>query len=137
MLLKNLFNAAASLQNAIEIYDMRKKNLASENEMKVLEAGVIQNFEFTYELCWKLIKRWLKENVSPDCADGITRRELFRLAFENKLINNVEDWMQFHNAINFSSHIYDKVISDEILEYCFKFLPYAKELYENLERHHD
>ena len=24
-----------------------------------LKAGVIQNFEVAYELCWKFIKRWL------------------------------------------------------------------------------
>jgi hypothetical protein len=31
-----------------------------------LQAGLIQNLEFTYELCWKAIKRWLENNVNPE-----------------------------------------------------------------------
>ena len=65
-----------------------------------LEAGLIQNFEFTYELCWKEMKRWLEMNISPGIADGVTRRELFRLAAENLLIEDVEEWMTYHAARN-------------------------------------
>ena len=65
-----------------------------------LEAGLIQNFEFTYELSWKAIKRWLENNISPDAADGVTRRELFRMAAENLLIPNVNEWITYHAARN-------------------------------------
>jgi|SRR6516164_5232099 len=57
-----------------------------------IKAGVVQHFEFTYELCWKFIKRWLEMNISPGVADGVTRRELFRLGAENRLIDDVEQW---------------------------------------------
>ena len=65
-----------------------------------LEAGLIQNFEFTYELSWKAIKRWLENNISPDAADGVTRRELFRMAAENLLIPDVVEWMTYHAVRN-------------------------------------
>ena len=45
-----------------------------------IAAGVIQNFAFTYELCWKFMKRWIEENVNSEIVDGVTRRELFRKA---------------------------------------------------------
>lgn len=69
-----------------------------------VKAGVIQNFEFTYELCWKLMKRWLEKNYGNSYIDGVTRRELFRLAAESKLIDSVDEWMLYHQARNQTSH---------------------------------
>ena len=41
-----------------------------------LQAGLIQNLEFTYEVCWKMIKRWLKNNATSEEMDGMTLRQL-------------------------------------------------------------
>ncbi len=79
-----------------------------------IKAGESKHFEFTYELCWKFIKRWLEMNVSPAAADGVTRRELFRLGAENRLIDDVEQWMRYHEARNLTSHTYEPEIAERV-----------------------
>ena len=130
-----------SLKKAIQSFEISLKVFedfaGNKNEIEVIKAGVIQNFEFCYELCWKFIKRWLMINISPDIADGVTRRELFRLGVENRLIESIEDWMKFHVARNKTSYIYDEEIADRVFDAAKEFLPYAKFLLRNLELKND
>jgi nucleotidyltransferase substrate binding protein (TIGR01987 family) len=132
--LTSLYKSINSLDKAINVY--KKESIANDNGsdlMQTLRAGVIQNFEFTYELCWKFMKRWLDENIGPTVADGVTRRELFRLSAENKLITDVDKWMEFHRSRNLTSHTYDEETANEVLVYAIKFLNSAKEFLKNLE----
>ena len=73
-------------------------------EVIAIRSGVLKHFEITYELSWRLIVRWLNNNVSPGIADGISRRNLFRLAMENRLINDFDRWDNYHNARNDAVH---------------------------------
>jgi nucleotidyltransferase substrate binding protein (TIGR01987 family) len=102
-----------------------------------IRAGVIQHFEFTYELCWKFIKRWLEMNVSPTTADGVTRRELFRLAAENRLIDNVNEWMRYHDARNQTSHTYQPEIAESVYNTAHDFSRAAARLLAALEARND
>jgi len=100
--LTSLRKALQSLQNALQVASPDELEKFEKEQAEVLKAGVIQNFEFSYELCWKFMRRWLKENLSPAITDGITRRELFRMAAEQRLIEDVEQWMRYHDARNLS-----------------------------------
>ena len=102
-----------------------------------VRAGAIKHFEFTYELSWKLIKRWLELNVSPNAADGVTRRELYRLGFENRLIDDVERWMDHHEARNETTHTYRKATADEVYAAIPAFLEDARLLLAALEARND
>jgi nucleotidyltransferase substrate binding protein (TIGR01987 family) len=102
-----------------------------------IKAGVVQHFEFTYELCWKFVKRWLEMNISPMIADGVTRRELFRLGAENRLIEGVEQWMRYHEARNLTSHIYQPEIADRVYNTAHDFARDAARLLAALEARND
>lgn len=102
-----------------------------------LKAGVIQNFEFTYEMAWKFIKRWLEKNYDSSYVDGITRRELFRLAAESGLIESVDDWMVYHRARNQTSHTYDQDVALEVYTISLKFLDVVSKLYQQLQAKND
>ncbi|KLO21693.1 hypothetical protein X275_05795 [Marinitoga sp. 1197] len=102
-----------------------------------IKAGVIQNFEFTYELCWKFMKRWLEENIGKIYVDGIPRKELFRLSYENKLIDNVQKWFKYHKYRNLTSHTYNIEIAEEVFEVSKEFINDAKFLLERLKEKND
>ena len=113
--ISNLKKAVASLRSGIDTYLLGIDDLTpAQNALQA--AGVIQNFEFTYELCWKFMKRWIEMNITKDAADGVTRRELFRMAAENKLIEDVNLWMELHKSRNETSHTYDENVAKRVLE---------------------
>ena len=104
---------------------------------ETVRAGVIQNFEVAYEQCWKMMKRWLEENIGSTYVDGVTRRELFRLAAESRLIIDVERWMDYHTARNQTSHTYDEATAQSVFEEATQFADDAKQLLRRLETHND
>ena len=100
-----------------------------------VKSGVIQHFEFTYELCWKFIKRWLEINRNPTA--GVTRRALFRLAAENRLILDVDKWMLHDDARNLTSHTYDPEVAEKVYQATHAFARDAQRLLEALEALND
>jgi len=128
--ISSLIKAIGSLESALYIYQTFLDAPISERD--VIRAGVIQNFEFTYELCWKFMKRWIEMNIGHEVVDGVTRRELYRLAAENKLVDEVNKWMEFHGARNISSHTYDEDTAKEVVLVAFDFLMYARSFLEQL-----
>ena len=136
--LESLKKAVSALSRVLAKSDdrefMRGLDEVAQNAIK---SGVIQHFEFTYELCWKFIKRWLGMNISPTIADGVTRRELFRLAAENRLIDDVEQWMRHHEARNQTSYTYESAIAERVYAAAHDFAGDAQRLLEALEARND
>lgn len=91
-----------------------------------VKSGVIQHFEVAYEQCWKAMKRWLENNINPESVDGVTRRELFRLAAEQQLIKDVDQWMLFHKGRNETSHTYDATTAKDVFATAAAFAPVAE-----------
>ena len=136
--LDSLRNATASLGIALQ-YSEDPMLVGGQDEplRTVLQSGVIKHFEFTYELCWKFIKRWLEENVNRTIADGVTRRELYRLGAEQRLIDDVDRWMDHHEARNLTTHTYRKATADRVYAAIPDFLEDARLLLAALEARND
>ncbi len=136
--LESLSKAVFALNSVLAKSDdaafMRGLDEVARNAVK---AGAIQHFEFTYELCWKFMKRWLETNVSATGVDGVTRRELFRMAAEQRLIVDVEQWMRHHAARNQTSHAYDAQIAESVYVAAHAFARDAVLLLKALEARND
>lgn len=131
-----------SLEKSIDVLKRSTKtasrldNLDSDLQ-EAVRAGVIQNFEIAYEQSWKMMKRWLEENIGATYVDGVTRRELFRFAAENRLITDVVRWMEYHDARNQTSHTYNEETAQRVFEEATEFVHDAEQLLKILEKHND
>ncbi len=129
-----LKKAIESLERSIRFSQAWEETHGTENDgMKTIRAGVIQNFEFVYELSWKYMQRWLKNNVSPERVEGVSRKELFRMAIEQQLIVDFEKWVIFHEARNRAAHTYDEANANAVYALASEFLSVAQPLYDRLE----
>ncbi|MCE1247280.1 MAG: nucleotidyltransferase substrate binding protein [Firmicutes bacterium] len=136
--LNSLIGAVKSLEVAVDLFLNVEKYISTDENLKnVVRAGVIQNFEVAYELSWKFVKRYLEAQVGSGYIDGIHRKELFRIAAEHHLIDDVESWFDYNKARNLTSHVYREEYADEVAEKAAAFLCDAKKLIEALEKHND
>jgi len=133
--LRNAVEALSELQTAAQ--NVERMEQFNEVEQKGIRAGVIQNFEVTYELCWKLMDRWLSTNLGANVVAGSQRRELFRLAAQQRLIADVDVWWQYHQARNTTSHIYDERRAEAVYSAIGDFVHDARALLTALEARND
>ena len=79
------------------------------NELE--EQGLIQRFEFTHELAWKVLKDYFEYQG----VTGITgSRDAIREAFKNGLVNDGESWMGMIQSRNLSTHTYNEELAMEL-----------------------
>ncbi len=136
--LGSLEKALASLESGLQrVHDENLMSQLDEGSRQLMQAGVIQNFEFTYELCWKFIKRWLENNLGSAYVDGVSRKELFRIAAENRLITDVKVWWRYHEARNKTSHVYDQEVAAEIFSCAENFYADAIALLQAIKDRND
>lgn len=87
----------------------------------------IQRFEFTYEMCWKMLQAALRERgvIAP------SPREVFEKATKESFIGDSQIWVDMRNDRNDSSNEYNEEKAKEI----YKNIPaYAQEFEKVLER---
>jgi nucleotidyltransferase substrate binding protein (TIGR01987 family) len=83
---------------------LRLKEAITKDELNELEEnGLIQRFEFTVELGWKLLKDYLEQeglNFKP------VPKETIRQAFKSEIITDAQPWIDALELRNNLSHDY-------------------------------
>ena len=113
--------ACGAFKLSLELYDKSGLPPAAA-ERVLLRDGVIQRFEFTYELSWKMIQRYL-EIYGLEKADGLNNKDLFRVGREPGVIEAPERWFHYLKMRNQTSHIYDKEKAAGVFAAAREFLP--------------
>ena len=75
--------------------------------------SLIQRFEFTYELAWKM----LKLRLELDFIDAKTPRQVFQDALQAGFISDGNAWSELHKQRNLTSHTYDEVMAEQVYAY--------------------
>lgn len=96
----NLLLAAFSSKPLDQLNDLEKE-------------GVIQRFEYTFELGWKTIKDYLV--YSGIQFSVISPRDVLREAFQARVIADGTVWIAMLDDRNLLSHTYDQAIFERVL----------------------
>lgn len=119
-MLAQLEKAHASLQRSIAVFD-RVTVGRDADLIETTRSGVVQNFAVAYEQSWKVLRRWMMHYLSISDSEITQRRQLYRLAAKNALIDDLESWWDFHAARNLTSHTYNEAIALEVADVARKF----------------
>ena len=126
-----LDKAVRSLERGIQ----RASSAPADEELR---DAVIQRFEFTYELCWRMIKRQLEQEAPvPSEIDALSFSSLMRRAAERGLIRDASPWFVYRDQRNITSHTYDAEKAQSVYATARGFLPEALAVYAQLRRRSD
>ena len=93
----NFTKAYSNLKNAVELSDKR--------DLTDLEKqGLIQSFEFTFELAWKTLKDYLEYMQ----VEAKFPREVIKKGFQYEIIDDGDIWMDMLEKRNLMAHTYDE-----------------------------
>ena len=88
--------------------------IAATRDLSDLERqGLIQAFEFSHELAWKVLKDFLESRGATEIYGS---KDATRAAFANGLIEDGDDWMAMIESRNLTSHTYNEDIAHSIAQ---------------------
>jgi len=121
------------LAKASERLSEALREQALEPERLLLRAGTIQTFEFTYELAFRFLKRYLEANApNPNDIELLTFEGVIRLADQSGLLlSPVARWKDFRQARTDTSHTYNE---DKAIKVFARIPDFDKEVRYLLER---
>ena len=121
-----------SLQHLVSQFDNYQnsdKRDLPEIDKEAISESVIQRFETCYDSLWKVLKRYLNEELGiPEVPNS--PKPIFQMAFENKLFtSDILQWKKYADARIGTSHDYSSDKAEEALDIMEDFIADAIDLY--------
>lgn len=90
---------------------LKYEEALSGNLSRLEEEGLIQRFEYTFELAWKCLQDLLQERGYANVRGP---RPVIEQAFQDSLITDGPEWLEMLRARNESTHLYDEAVFQRI-----------------------
>lgn len=117
-------------QNFEKAYLFLEKAVGMKKYDELQQAGLVQSFEFTFELSWKTLKDYLE-------VMGMTLpypREIIKEAFNAGLIVDGHIWIEMLDKRNELSHTYNEMQAKHAVNtICSHYFPAIKQVYQTLK----
>ena len=99
--------------------------------------GLIQRFEFTYEIAQKMLKRYLEStSATPAEYDAMPFADLIRSANEKGLLRgDWKAWKSYREMRGKTSYTYDEEVALQVVSGIPEFLAEAEFLIGQMRRH--
>ncbi|MBQ8720597.1 MAG: nucleotidyltransferase substrate binding protein [Paludibacteraceae bacterium] len=104
----NYQKALMRLSEAVDV--LNSQDIVNVLELTLLKEGLIQRFEYTHELAWKVMKDYLEYQGYVDIRGS---RDAIRKSLELNIISD-RRWMSTIEARNLTSHNYDDETAENI-----------------------
>ena len=128
-----LQDAIVSFEQAIEFANKHKK-LGEMDYYRQFRTSAIHSFEYCYELANKLIRRYVENaGIDDDETRHLNFRDYLRVAAEYGLLESPEEWVEFREWRNHTSHAYDADVAEELFVELPKILTSIKKTAYQLE----
>jgi len=101
---EDLGKAIAKLREAID------KSSNKMNESEIYRDAAIQRFEFSIELFWKILQKFLRYEK----LEANTPREVLSKSYIAKLIDQEDVWLKMLDDRNLTSRAYKEALAKEI-----------------------
>ena len=126
--IEQLEKAFENLKIIIDAYEKEEDRIIKDG----LRDSIIKRFEFVTELSWKLMKKYLDENL---VLEVYSPRSVIKESYKQDLIENGELWLDILEDRNLTSHTYDENTANRIKDnivnkYVLEFEKFIKRIKE-------
>ena len=124
-----LVKAITRLEEALDVY-------GRDTSHALIRDGLVQRFEFTYEISHRMLKRYLEEtSPTPGQFDEMSFQDLIRSGSEEGLLlHGWPEWRTYRDMRSRTSHTYDEGVALEVVAGIPAFLEEARFLREEIAR---
>ena len=125
----------SSFKQAIDRLEEVLQRYEKEPQDLFVQDSVVKRFEYTYELAYKTLKRFLEASTgSKTTVKAMIFHDIIRTGNEMGLLKgNAKDWLEYREKRNITSHTYDNDKSNEVISIVPKFYEEAKFLLERID----